>query len=141
VKAVKELRQQKRPIVYVQEESTWLIPSDSYMKQKEPKEGVEALWQERMQAGDEERMMGPDSTILSWPRYKYLQASVYELKRHHAFPNFLSCTCPVGVKDEVCKHALVLMEDQGLVDKPEVPLEPARKRGKQKKFKKGLGKE
>jgi hypothetical protein len=66
-------------------------------------------------------------------RYKDLRGSVYVLMKSMCFPDRISCNCPVGIKDDLCKHAMLLMEAQKLIDPLPPKLEPAKKRGRQKK--------
>jgi hypothetical protein len=70
-------------------------------------------------------------------RYKLLRRSFYELKASPCFAGRICCNCPIGIKDDLCKHALLLMEKEELIEKLPTPMEPAPKRGAPKRLRGG----
>uniref|UniRef100_A0A915CNC0 SWIM-type domain-containing protein n=1 Tax=Ditylenchus dipsaci TaxID=166011 RepID=A0A915CNC0_9BILA len=71
-------------------------------------------------------------------RYKELRGSFYELKKSHVHPGYLCCTYPVGIKDELCKHSLLQMETEEMMSPLPRPLEPRKKRGREKRIGRAL---
>uniref|UniRef100_A0A915DZC5 SWIM-type domain-containing protein n=1 Tax=Ditylenchus dipsaci TaxID=166011 RepID=A0A915DZC5_9BILA len=50
------------------------------------------------------------SVLWIWVVTRHYARSFYTLKKSDCYPAYLSCTCPEGIKDNVCKDALLLME-------------------------------
>uniref|UniRef100_A0A915ENU5 SWIM-type domain-containing protein n=1 Tax=Ditylenchus dipsaci TaxID=166011 RepID=A0A915ENU5_9BILA len=88
------------------------------------------MWTELLQA---ETTNDLDWTYSSWQRYQILRNFFYVLKKYRVYLGFLCCNCPVGIKDGLCEHSLLLMEIERLIDPLPRPLEPRRKRGLRKK--------
>jgi hypothetical protein len=72
--------------------------------------------------------------IVDWDRYAKLRSSFYMIKASNCHPGYLSCTCPEGLKDVVCKHALLVMEQEKMIDSLPQPLEGRQKAGRKKKI-------
>jgi hypothetical protein len=130
-----KLRTEKRPFVHIKEDGreVWLIPSTSYQADiDEQKPGIEVLWRE-LNAVNTVRCAANRSFFFeSWQWYKYRREAFYELTRHHYYEGFLSCTCPIGISDVPCKHAVVKMEDLKMIKPKSSPLQKPRKRGRPK---------
>lgn len=129
-KGIVKLREEKRPFINIKL-GVWLTPSEKYqVVVREQKSTIEQLWKELEAAATKERADDANFVFPSWQWYKERRESFYELKRHHFYENFLSCTCPIGITDVPCKHAVLKMEDLKLIKPKSTPLQKPRKRGR-----------
>jgi PHD/YefM family antitoxin component YafN of YafNO toxin-antitoxin module len=107
------------------EEHLWILSSSDY---EGSKEDLLELWKEL------EAMKRPDENVASWERYTILRSSFYLIKQSNCHAGYLSCTCPEGIKDEVCKHALLVMEKDQMIEPLPQPIEGRQKAGRKRKI-------
>lgn len=126
---MEKMKAEKRSIVSFKEdeEHVWLIGSSSF---KGSADELKAMWSELEEAN---RSNDAKLSFSSWDRYKKLRSSFYTIKKSPCYPGYLCCTCPEGIKDAVCKHCLLLMESEKLIDPLSQTLEGRQKRGRKKK--------
>uniref|UniRef100_A0A915D680 SWIM-type domain-containing protein n=1 Tax=Ditylenchus dipsaci TaxID=166011 RepID=A0A915D680_9BILA len=69
-----------------------------------------------------------------WEMYVLLRNKFVFVSPSAKWPEWYECTCPEGMKKKACKHALMIMEKEGLIVYPEEArarrLEGKRKRGR-----------
>lgn len=131
---MERMKLEKRPLLHLLEkdEHIWLIGASEYNGDAD---GLHTLWTELEEGNqtDDENFV-----FASWPRYMELRTLFYTIKRSKCYPGYLSCTCPEGIKDVVCKHVLMLMESEKLIDPLPQPLEGRQKRGRKRKVGRAL---
>jgi hypothetical protein len=117
------LKREKRCIKRIRGEDLWLVPS----KMAEDEElDLNFLAQELS-----------ESNNFTWERYTKLRSLFWTVEVSENYQGFFKCSCPIGVKDWPCKHAVMLMEKMGLCRYPPdaiaQPFEQKRKSGRPKK--------
>jgi hypothetical protein len=122
-----EILMEKRLRVHAKrgDDHFWLISIIDYSGSAEE---LLDLWKEL------ERMKHAEGNVANWTRYKLLRSSFYEVKASSCHPGYLSCTCAEGITDKVCKHALLMMEKEKMIDPLPQPLEGRQKAGRKKKI-------
>jgi hypothetical protein len=124
-----EVTHGKRPMLHAQrrqgDEHRWIIGSSVYSGTSE---GLVDLCKEL-----ESMKQRTDENVADWERYKTIRASFYLIKSSSCHPGYLCCTCPEGIKDAVCKHALLVMEREKMIDPLPQPLEGRQKAGRKRK--------
>ena len=72
-----------------------------------------------------------------WNLYVKLRTHLYHVEHSHLYRGLYRCSWPKGIKDKLCKHAVMLMAKDGIVEYPEeatdIPLEQKRKRGQKRR--------
>ena len=69
--------------------------------------------------------------------YHVEHSHLYHVEHSHRYRGLYRCSWPKGIKDKLCKHAVMLMAKGGVVEYPEeatdIPLEQKRKRGQKRR--------
>ena len=128
-KAMESLKMENRSMIHfeMENEHIWLIGANGYSGDPER---LRALWDELEEAKHSE---DGSFSYTNCALYKLLRSSFYTLKKSDFFPGYVSYTCPEGIKDKVCKHSVMLMEKEHLIDSLPQPLEGRQKRGRKRK--------
>lgn len=86
-----------------------------------------------------------ESNFANWNRYKEILGSIRIVRPSKLWPTYYGCNCKIGIKKKLCKHAVMIMCRESMLDYPpdayNSPLEKKRKIGRPKKAAGALSRE